>query len=485
MWYEEIIMFQKLFRRLVWLLVLLILVSCHRDKELLRERFSIKQELNFDSTQRVLIIENPHSYQVAFHLKVSNLFPLDSEDIKQIVELRAKENKVPIEQAAWQFVNQLTFNNLPYTTERWQHNPQLFINSIGGGYCDDRATTLVAIWKNWFDSARVVNLGGHVVAEVKSNGKWQMFDSDKGVAYLDEDKEVCSIDELEDSAKWISNPKEGYVLGNNVALKCPTPRAKELASLYASDSNNVDVTKWHLRHKELSSLFILPSNSRIELIMDFPYKLVIHLSPESKGELQIPFVPYKASGNIDFIENGNLQSVNSNNYLFSNNEFHNNLQIVKAGQKSKIEYLINPKLDEFVTSNRLYINSTDSLKLFTERLSEPIQHVLFGEVGLYFDIILKNYSSELEEWSKLEIDNLVYNDFEDMFLSFLEEDSDITSEQIKKNVMVFRNVYLSFCDDEKKMKKYKRAYPVSMLLLFASIKDNKLDYFKSLTNKHD
>ncbi|HRN93590.1 MAG TPA: hypothetical protein PL084_02600, partial [Chitinophagales bacterium] len=90
MWYEEIIMFQKLFSRLVWLLVLLILVICHRDKELLRERFSIKQELNFDSTQRVLIIENPHSYQVAFHLKVSNLFPLDSEDIKQIVELHAK-----------------------------------------------------------------------------------------------------------------------------------------------------------------------------------------------------------------------------------------------------------------------------------------------------------------------------------------------------------------------------------------------------------
>lgn len=478
--------FYGLLRNIVWLIFPLFFVNCYRDKEVLKDRFYIKQELSFNTTQNVFIVENPHNYQVQFYLKIDDCFPLNNEKVKQIIELKSIKDQIPIEQAAWMFVSENTFNTPPYTKKAWQHHPLLFLNSIGGGYCDDISTTLVSIWENWFDSARVVNLGGHVVAEVKSNGDWKMFDADKGVAYLDENKKVCSIDELEDSVNWISNPKQGYVLSDNISFKYPTQRAKKFARLYASDSNNVDATSWHSSYTEVSNMFILPSNSKLEFIKDsISLRLIVHCNKSTKGKLQLPFVPYKASGNIVFVENGKTQIINSKNYLFSNNKFHNNLQIVKVGEESKIEYLVNPKMSEFLEGNRLYVSSSDSLILSTQYLLEPTQDVLFGAAGLYYSAISTNYKNVLEEWINLDVQQFEYEDWEALFSSFLTKESKLSKNQISEKISSFNIFYKSIANDRKKINRLKNTFPEGPLFLFAAIRDNKQDYFMQLADKHE
>src|SRR5690606_28353308 len=129
---------------------------------------------------------------------------LEMTDIIRVIEDSSLKKKTTIEEEAWKYVSQSTFWISPLTSKSWQHNPILFLNSIGGGFCDDRASVLAGIWRNWFDSVRVIGLNGHVVSEVYSINKWKMYDADRKVAYLNANNEVCSVAELEDSSQFVS-----------------------------------------------------------------------------------------------------------------------------------------------------------------------------------------------------------------------------------------------------------------------------------------
>ena len=94
--------------------------------------------------------------------------------------------------ALWTFVKDYTYHCLPVSSGHLPHDPIRLVNSFGSGLCDDRNTALASLFKLAGFNARVVELGGHMVAEVYYNNEWHMFDADLGVYYREHGK-VASV----------------------------------------------------------------------------------------------------------------------------------------------------------------------------------------------------------------------------------------------------------------------------------------------------
>ncbi|MBW7936869.1 MAG: hypothetical protein H3C71_06990, partial [Flavobacteriales bacterium] len=104
--------------------------------------FHLESDIQFNDTINGFSIENPNNHPVSFYLDINHLFPLDENRMLSFIEALANQKNIPLEQATWVWVRENTFFNPPYTSERWQHNPLIFLNSIGGGLCDDIASVL-------------------------------------------------------------------------------------------------------------------------------------------------------------------------------------------------------------------------------------------------------------------------------------------------------------------------------------------------------
>ncbi len=63
--------------------------------------------------------------------------------------------------------------------------------------------------------SRVVGLDGHVVAEVKYNKTWHMFDADQGCYLSNTLKEIVSIEELQRHPEWLKSENATFISTDN------------------------------------------------------------------------------------------------------------------------------------------------------------------------------------------------------------------------------------------------------------------------------
>jgi len=63
--------------------------------------------------------------------------------------------------------------------------------------------------------ARNIVLEGHVVAEIKYNGTWHMFDADENCIFRNNRQQIASVEELHAHPDWISETNIEYALKNN------------------------------------------------------------------------------------------------------------------------------------------------------------------------------------------------------------------------------------------------------------------------------
>lgn len=75
-------------------------------------------------------------------------------------------------------------------------DPILFFNSYGITFCSQISAMNVALWEAAGYDGRVVDLDGHVVAEIFYGGRWRMFDHDFCNFFLDENGEVAGAFDL-------------------------------------------------------------------------------------------------------------------------------------------------------------------------------------------------------------------------------------------------------------------------------------------------
>lgn len=106
----------------------------------------------------------------------------------------------------WRFVADYTWHSGPLSkSSQLLHNPGMLVNSFGACICDDASAALVHLAKTAGLNARVVSLGGHVVAELYYQNGWHMFDADMDNVFYDDKKNICSVKQLEANPTYFKN----------------------------------------------------------------------------------------------------------------------------------------------------------------------------------------------------------------------------------------------------------------------------------------
>lgn len=188
---------------LCFLFITLFTISCSEPSGSVK----VQLKLLVDKTQPFTIVNESESVS-CFYIQLNNGFHTQDAILDSIRKMPDDIPNETLARKAWRFVMREIYY-LPALDEGNQfHAPLTLLNSIGYGQCDDLSSMLVNIWKDLGYDARVYELGGHVVPEVKENNKWKMYDPSFQVYYLNRDSIVASVEELSSEVDLITNPIE-------------------------------------------------------------------------------------------------------------------------------------------------------------------------------------------------------------------------------------------------------------------------------------
>jgi hypothetical protein len=216
--------------------------------------------------------------------------------------------------AAWNWLmeNHYAFN--PYSGDQWQHAPYLFLDSLGFGLCDDVASVFYSLVTSYgYGTARIWALNGHVVCELFQNGRWELYDPNLQVLYIDSKGEIAGYDYV------ISHPNDDYAanLRNskyaNVVAESPTGYTAYVLSLYTSTEDNA-VSNFSMKKQaafdQIKPTLKLPPGAtlHIDSDTDYPLKTIygetvpkvmtaeVHFGQLNGYTFEYPLVPVAISG---------------------------------------------------------------------------------------------------------------------------------------------------------------------------------------------
>jgi hypothetical protein len=151
--------------------------------------------------------------------------------------LPAEHADEPLHRRAWRYVVRRRAHAWPVTGGLFQHQADLFLRSVGLGFCDDAAAVLARLWRALGHEVRVIGLSGHVVPEVHIDDRWELYDPDYGVYYLNQKQQVASVADLEQDVALIISPVQ------QLPNALPGAYHAALAALYSSTADNY-VASW-------------------------------------------------------------------------------------------------------------------------------------------------------------------------------------------------------------------------------------------------
>ena len=99
--------------------------------------------------------------------------------------------------AIWRFTHDNTIHDLMAFSYSELRDPIRRLNGYSGSLCGDYANTVYLLARSAGLQSRIYYLDGHVVSEIKLNGKWTIFDADHEVLYPSSDgRTFAGVDEL-------------------------------------------------------------------------------------------------------------------------------------------------------------------------------------------------------------------------------------------------------------------------------------------------
>lgn len=164
------------------------------------------------------------------------MFPGNRDDIlRRISRMNAPANLDSMPFRIWRALAENTRRGATLSESYWLHAPARVLNSTGFGYCDDLASAFAALLSEEGMEVRVWTLNGHVVPEVKVDGRWEMYDSDTGIIYYNDSNQIAGVEELMTDPTLITQPR-GYIRATK--LDDAFPFSDELAGIYSSVEDN-------------------------------------------------------------------------------------------------------------------------------------------------------------------------------------------------------------------------------------------------------
>lgn len=204
-------------------------------------RKSLEVPISQPSEQAVKI-RNTLDRELVFKLE-HNGFPSFSslgEVVEYVERMASVYPQEPFPSKLWRFVRDSTIHDYPISQESWFYDPLVTLNSTGWGLCSNVASLFMRISRAAGYSARVWGLEGHVVPEVRVDGRWQMFDPDLSVFYRDESGQPIGVETLMARPELISNPIQPI---HNIAAY-DLPYNQVVAEIYGTIADNAVTTAY-------------------------------------------------------------------------------------------------------------------------------------------------------------------------------------------------------------------------------------------------
>jgi len=188
------------------------------------------------------------------------MFDMDNV-VMQILSMPLVRRGEPLYERAWRFVVHWTRHIEPVTEGRLQHQADFYLRSVGSGFCDDVASVLHAIWTRLGYESRVWGLWGHIVPEVRVNGRWELYDPDHGLYYFDRGGRVAGVEQLAADPALIVDPVNPMLPRSHVGY------SQLIADIYASTDDNA-VEPWYMASPldPFGHLFTVPAGGWIEIV---------------------------------------------------------------------------------------------------------------------------------------------------------------------------------------------------------------------------
>jgi len=343
----------------IFILSIVMISSCTRVPEYLFNEEKIVNKNIFKA--KTIKITNEKNEPIRFSYKIND-FPLNTANILEQIDSISKYYNLSEVEAAWIYVNQVTRHANSYISNNWQHDVYLFTNSIGKGFCDDRASLLAQLWRDLGYQSKVYGISGHVICEVYENGKWKMYDPDMLAAFYNNNHQIASIKELENDSSLFNN-RITVPPQLNIEIE---PYQERYIQFFTSKSNNKESTEWFIDIiPEISKTYLLPPKSTFEIISGKNFNLgKLTLSKKSLGDVYIPLVPYFAEGNFKIQIEDSIYAMNNIDSLFFkkiNESSFKKIKIIDVNKHGTIYYHINSNLEIFKHEfNTFTIDSEDS-----------------------------------------------------------------------------------------------------------------------------
>lgn len=233
--------------------------SLDRSGRIVRALFG--QALPSNAAPAVLRFENSGTEDRQARLIVNDRFLTDYDGLlDQVLAMPVLYVGEPLWQRAWRFVVDRRQHAAPISEGLFLHQPDLFLRSMGFGYCDDTSSTLHWIWRGLGFEARVVGLWGHVVAEVRVGDRWELYDPDYAVYYFNRTGVIASVNDIANDGTLLWQPFQPILSLGDAAYD------PWLATFYTSQENN-SVQDWYSTPtaEPMDNVFTIPRGGYLEL----------------------------------------------------------------------------------------------------------------------------------------------------------------------------------------------------------------------------
>ena len=336
-------------------------------------------------------IRNRSDEAVTFRL-VHNGFPLfrsADEVAAYIDELPGAGEKEPFERRLWQFIRDNVYHGAPVSAETWLYDPLVTLNSFGWGFCGHVASSYVLVARARGYEARVWGLTGHVVPEIRIGDRWQMYDPDLAVYYLDRDGSVAGVEQLIADPALITQPGEAILLD----YEAQTAYSPYIAQIYASAEDNFDGEVTFLTPDptvipgvELPpgaqlvypgrwTPFVIGYDGTVPGYIPHYLQAAITLENGWTGRLTVPWVLWEVRGSGRLQIAGSEYSIESaelDAFLKSPDRFVREVDIVESTSPIQLIFFVNARRYELEPVNHVTVSSKDiwALDIGLESLPE-------------------------------------------------------------------------------------------------------------------
>jgi len=381
--------------------------------------------------ERVLILEtecpedmmceitNSGNYSAEFSMVINDLdLSTNYKIVNFIKNMPEQYPEEPLEMKVMRFVDEYTFHDDKLVDSKMMFNPEIVVNSVGGGLCNVRSSVLTNLLCLLGFKARSICLEGHVITEVYSNGNWRVMDADYGVCFLDTCGNIASREYLS------TNPEIFNHLNNYIAIDADSTKLiKALLmnnfELYSTESDNY-MYSTQFDKSIYSNEYTLPPSSSFS----FPYGntsngkfysfALLKINESWTGEIGNPFVVEKIVGKGEIVIGEKKFNLNGELTNFEDFEdFSGNVHILQNEGIILIHYYINPKIFAIENNNSLTLLGSSISELVVNLEDRPnpekYYHTWFEEEiwQIVFDIITREIGvgnfGEMSEFEVVEI----------------------------------------------------------------------------------